>query len=184
MKHTIHWIPVSAVACAICSLVTYQITYRSAFHSGQVSMIHEPLKVIVNGAEVHTLMSDQYNALEGYLEAAGQTNAIEMFRQYRCAYGADSSSSDLGETLAILEYLRGGQEKQAIYDLEQCLSRYAGLMCNCYGGLYPSNRERVNLKSLEQTRDYFARFPHPEWGTAREKAMDEVLRLASEKPTK
>jgi hypothetical protein len=147
-------------------------------------MIHEPLKLMVNGVEVHTLMSDQYNALEGYLEAAGQTNAIEMFRQYRCAHGADQASSDLGETLAILKYLREGQEKQAMYDLEQRLNRYAGLMCNCYGGLYPSNRERVKLESLEQTRDYLAKFPHPEWGPERERAMDEVLRLASEKPRK
>src|SRR5690349_20390013 len=122
MKHTIRWILGSVAACAIGSLVTYQISYRSAFHSGQVSLIHEPLKVMVNGVEVHTLMSDQYNALEGYLEEAGQTNAIEMFRQYRCAYGADSSSSDLGETLAILEHLRAGREKQAIYNLEQCLN--------------------------------------------------------------
>jgi len=147
-------------------------------------MIHEPLKVMVNGAEVHTLMSDQYNALLGSLEAAGQTNAIEMFRQYRCAYGADQASSDLRETLRILSYLREGQENQAIYDLEQRLSRYAGLMCNCYDGLYPSNRERVKLESLEQTRDYLAKFPHPEWGTETQRAMDEVLRLASEKPKK
>jgi hypothetical protein len=154
------------------------------FHSGQVGMIHEPLKLIVNGMEVHTLMSDQYNVLEGYLEAAGQTNAVEMFRQYRCAFGTDSSSSDLGETLTILKYLREGQEKQAIYDLEQRLSRNAALMVNCYGGLFPSNRERVNLESLKRTRDYFVMFPHPEWGSGTEMAMNEVLRLASEKPKK
>ncbi len=147
-------------------------------------MIHEPLRVVVNRVEVHTLMSDQYNTLQEYLEVAGQTNAIEMFRQYRCAYGADSSSSDLGETLTILNYLREGQEKQAIYNLEQRLNRFAGLLCNSYGGLYSSNREQVNLKSLEQTRDYFAKFPHPEWGAERGMAMDEVLRLASEKPKK
>jgi hypothetical protein len=35
------------------------------------------LKLIVNGIEVHTLMSDQHNALVGHLEAAGQTNALE-----------------------------------------------------------------------------------------------------------
>ncbi len=136
---------------------------------------------MVNGAETHTLMSDQYNALQGYLEAASQTNAIELFRQYRCAYGVDSSSSDLGETLVILKHLREGQEKPAIYNLEQRLSRYAGLMCNCYGGLYPSNREEVKLESLQQTRDYFAKYPHPEWGTGREMQVNEVLRLASEK---
>ena len=182
MKQTLRSILVSVVACVVCSLVTYQIIYRSAFHSGQMSIIHEPLKVMVNGVEVHTLMSDEYNALQGYLEGAGQTNAIELFRQYRCAYGVDSSSSNLRETLAILKYLRDGQQQQAIYDLEQCLSRDAGLMCNSYGGLYPGNREGVNLESLEQTRDYFARFPHPEWGAGREIQMNEVLRLASGKP--
>jgi hypothetical protein len=147
-------------------------------------MIHEPLKVTVNGVEVHTLMSDQYNALQGYLEAAGHTNAIEMFRQYRCAYRVDSSASELGDTLAILKYLREGQKDQAIYRLEQRLSRYASLMCNSYGGLYPSNREQVKLESLQQARDYLAEFPHPEWGTNTEMAMNAVLRLASEKPKK
>lgn len=86
-----------------------------------------------------------------------------------------------GETLVILKHLREGQEKPAIYNLEQRLSRYAGLMCNCYGGLYPSNREEVKLESLQQTRDYFAKYPHPEWGTGREMQVNEVLRLASEK---
>lgn len=175
---------VLVMACAIGSLVTYRIAYRSAYQSCQISMFHQPLKVVVNGVEAHTLMSDQYNALQGYLEAAGQTNAINLFRQYRCACRTDEAASKLGETLAILKYLREGQEKQAIYDLEQCLNTYAGLMCNGYGGLYPDNRERVNLKSLEQTRDYFAKFPHPEWGADRERATAEVLRRASEKPKK
>jgi hypothetical protein len=143
-----------------------------------------PLKVIVNGVEVHTLMSDQYNALVVSLEAAGQTNAIELFRQYRCSDRADLSSSELGDTVAILKYLREGQKNQAIYLLEQHLSRYASLMCNSYGCLNPTNRERVKLESLEQARDYFARFPHPEWGTETERAMNEVLRLAGEKPRK
>ena len=143
-----------------------------------------PLKVVANGVEVHTLMSDQYNALEGHLEATGQTNAIELFRQYRCAYRADDASSELGDTVAVLQYLREGRKNEAVYRLEQRLSRYASLMCNSYGGLNPTNRERVNLQSLKQTRDYFAMFPHPEWGTETEKAMNEVLRLASEKPKK
>jgi hypothetical protein len=184
MKQTFRWLLISVVACALCSVATYRITYQSAFHSGQAFLIHEPLKVMVNGVEVHTLMSDQYNALQGTLEAAGQTNAIELFRQYRCAYGVDSSSADLGETLAILKSLRAGQEQPAIYDLEQRLSRYAGLLCNSYGGLYPGNRAGVKLDTLAQTRDYFAQYPHPEWGTASGTQINEVLRLASEQPGK
>lgn len=39
MKQTICWILVSIVACALCSLVTYRITYRKAFHNGQIDMI-------------------------------------------------------------------------------------------------------------------------------------------------
>lgn len=144
-----------------------------------------PLKVLdANGKEIHTLTLDQQNALVGLLEAAGQTNAIELFRQYRCSDRADLSSSELGDTVAVLRYLREGQKNQAIQLLEQHLSRYAGIMCNSYGGLNPTNRARVNLESLERTRDYFARFPHPEWGTGTERAMNEVLRLASEKSKK
>jgi hypothetical protein len=45
MKPIIRWILFSAVACAICSLVTYGITYRRAYLSGQVEMIHQNSKV-------------------------------------------------------------------------------------------------------------------------------------------
>jgi len=142
-----------------------------------------PLKVVVNGVEIHTLMSDQHNALVGYLEAARETNALELLRQYRCSYSADLSSSELGDTVTLLRYLRQGQTNQAIQSLEQRLSRYANLLCNSYGGLSPTNRERVKLESLHQARDYFAEFPPPAWGAEMEKAVDEVLRLA-EKPRK
>ncbi len=144
----------------------------------------EKLKVVLNGVEIHTLMSDNHNALVGYLEAAGQTNALELLRQYRCAYSADLVSSDLRDTVVILKYLRDGNRDQAIYNLEQRLHRDAGLLCNSYGGLNSTNRERVKLDSLEQTRDYFAQFPHPEWGTNTENAINEVLRLAAKKSQK
>jgi hypothetical protein len=39
MKQAIRRILVLVVACAICSLVTYRITYRSAYHSGQINML-------------------------------------------------------------------------------------------------------------------------------------------------
>ena len=143
-----------------------------------------PLKVIVNGVEVHTLMSDQHNALVGHLEAAGQTNALELLRQYRCSYSADLSSSELRETVGLLQYLRAGQTNQAIQLLEQRLSRYANLMCNSYGCLSPTNRERVKLESLKQARDYFAEFPPPTWGAEMERAVNEVLRSSNEKPRK
>jgi hypothetical protein len=129
-------------------------------------------------------MSDNHNALVGYLEAAGQTNALELLRQYRCAYSADLMSSDLRETVVILKYLRDGNRAQAIYNLEQRLYRDAGQMCNTYGGLYATNRARVNLDSLEQTRDYLVMYPHPEWDTNTEYAVDQVLRLAREKSQK
>src|ERR1039458_4512925 len=83
-----------------------------------------PLKMIVNGVEVHTLMSDQYNALEEHLEATGQTNAIELFRQYRCASRADDASSELGDTVAVLQYLREGRKNEAIYRLLENPSRF------------------------------------------------------------
>jgi transcription elongation factor Elf1 len=184
MKQTFGWILVAVVACAICSLITYRITYRiayrRAYQSCQTAMFHQPLNLVVNGVEVHSLWSDQYNAVQGCLETAGQTNAINLFRQYRCADRIEQSASGMGATLAILKDLRGGQAKQAIYDLEQSLNAEANVMCNGYGGLSPANRARVNLELLKQTRDYFAQFPHPEWGN--ENAMNEVLRLASEQP--
>ncbi len=140
---------------------------------------------MLNGVENHTLMTDQHKALDGYLEAAGDTNALELLRQYRCAYSSDLSSSELRDTIVILQNLRNGSKEQAIYNLEQHLDRYAGLMCNSYGGLNPTNRERVQLDSLTQTRDYFAQYPHPEWGTNTvETAINEVLRLAGKKPEK
>ena len=143
------------------------------------------LKVVDDkGVEVHTLMGDQHNALVEHLEAAGQTNAIELFRQYRCSYGADLSSSKLRDTVAALQYLREGRENEAIQLLEQQLGFYASIMCNSYGCLSPTNRERVKLESLKQARDYYVEFPPPEGNASLEKAMNEVLRLSSEKPRK
>jgi hypothetical protein len=128
------------------------------------------------GKEFHTLMGDQRNALVAHLETAGQTNAIEMFRQYRCAYGADLSSSELGETVAILRSLHEGRTNVAIQRLEQHLERYVSIMCNSYGGLNATNRERVNLEPLEETRKYYTEFPPSESSAALDNAMDEVLR--------
>jgi hypothetical protein len=150
----------------------------------RAQMPSEKLKVMLNGVEIHTLMSDNHNALVGYLEAAGQTNALELFRQYRGAYSADLMSSDIRDTVVILKYLRDGNRDQAIYNLEQRLHRDAGQICNNYGGLNETNRARVKLDSLEQARDYFAMHPHPEWGTNTEYAVSEVLRLAGEKAGK
>jgi len=139
---------------------------------------------MVNGAEVHTLTLDQENALIGLLEAAGQSKAIDAFRQYNCANLAESASSELGDTVAVLKYLRTGQTNQAIQRLEQNLRRNANLICNSYGGLNPTNRERVNLDSLQQTRDYFSNFPAQPWDVPTEKAANEILRLAHEQAKK
>jgi hypothetical protein len=138
-----------------------------------------PLKVVVNGVEVHTLMSDQHNALVGYLEAAGQTNALELLRQYRCSYSADLSSSELEDTVTVLQYLRDGQTGQAIQRLEQHLGRYANLMCNSYGCLSATNRERVRLEPVEKTLAYYAAFPPPE-GRAEIETMKGILKGKSE----
>jgi hypothetical protein len=122
-----------------------------------------PLKVIdpASGKEIHTLMLDQQNALVGHLEAAGQTNAIELFRQYRCAYSADLASSELADTVAVLQHLRDGQMGEAIQRLEQHLGRYANLMCNSYGCLSATNRERVKLEPVEKALNYYTTFPPP-----------------------
>src|SRR3982751_3284454 len=106
------------------------------------------LKVLdEKGAEVHTLMSDQYNALIDYLEATHQTNALEMFRQYRCSYNADTSSKELQDTVAALQHLRAGRTSEAIQSLEQHLNLHASFMCNSYGCLNATNRERVKVDS-------------------------------------
>ena len=57
-------------------------------------------------------------------------------------------------------------------------------MCNSYGCLNQTNRERVKIESLKQARDYMVKFPRPEWGAGLEKAMNEVLRFSTEKPKK
>lgn len=136
----------------------------------------QQLRLMVNGVEVHTLTSDQHNALVGHLEAAGQTNALELLRQYRCSYGADLASSKLGDTVVALQYLREGRTDEAIQLLERHLNFYASIMCNSYGCLSPTNRARVRLESLEQARDYYAKFPPPEGSADLERIMNEVLR--------
>ena len=143
-----------------------------------------PLEVIgPDGKEIHTLMVDQHNALLAHLEAAGQTNAINLFRQYASSYSADLSSSELGDTVAVLQHLREGRTNQAIQLLEQHLNRYANLMCNSYGGLSPTNRERVRLEPLEEARNYYAKFP-PKWDAEMQKHMEGNFAPLREKPKK
>ena len=128
-------------------------------------------------------MSDQHNALVGHLEETGQTNALELLRQYRCSHGADLASSKLGDTVVALQHLREGRTDGAIQVLEQHLNFYASIMCNSYDCLSPTNRARVRLESLEQARDYYAKFPQREGSADLERAMNEVLRLGG-KPKK
>ena len=61
--------------------------------------------------------------------------------------------------MTVLQYLRQGNTDQAIHSLEQRLGRYANLMCNSYGCLTATNRERVRLEPVERTLDYYAKFP-------------------------
>ena len=142
------------------------------------------LKLIdpTTGKEFHTLLGDSHNALVAQLESTGQTNAIEMFRQYRCSRGATVGSSELAETVAALQYLREGRTNEAIQVLETHLGRNVSIMCNCYGCLNQTNRERVDLKSLEETRDYYRRFPTPE-STSLQEALNAVLQIAGRTPT-
>jgi hypothetical protein len=136
------------------------------------------------GAVVHTLMSDQYNALTDLLETTSQTNALELFRQYRCAYNADLSSSKLRDTVAALQHLRMDRANEAVPLLEQQLGFYSSIMCNSYGCLNATNRERVNVESVAQARDYYKNFVPSERGGGLEKAMNELLRFASGKHDK
>ena len=87
--------------------------------------------------------------------------------------------------IVILQNLRNGSKEQAIYNLRNnTLDRSPCGACmttnNSYlAALTRRIDERVELDSLAQTRDYFAEFPHPEWGTNTvETAINEVLRLA------
>ena len=127
------------------------------------------------GAEVHTLMSDQHNALVGSLEATGQTNVLELLRQYRCAYRADTSAGDLRNTVAALQHLRAGRTYEAMQLLEGHLNRHASLLCNSYGCLNSTNRERVQLEPLAQAQDYFARFPTAKWSAEMDKGVTAIL---------
>ena len=136
----------------------------------------QQLKVLDDkGAEVHTLMSDQHNALVGPLEATGQTNILELLRQYRCAYRADTSSGDLRNTVAALQHLRAGRTDEAMQLLEGHLNLHASLLCAGYGCLNSTNRERVQLEPLAQAQDYLARFPTAKWSADMEKSVTQIL---------
>ena len=118
-----------------------------------------------------------------YLEASHQTNGLEMFRQYRCAYHADTSSKELQDTVAALQHLRAGRTSEAIQLLEQHLNLHASFMCNSYGCLNATNRERVKVDSVWQTLEYYAKYPSPNLGAGMEDGMRTILRLSRAKST-
>ena len=137
------------------ALVPLALCWSRAQTSSQLLKVIDP----TTGKEIHTLMLDQQISLLSQLKAARQTNAIEMFFQFRCYYNVDLSLSELEDTVTVLQSLREGQTSQAIQRLEQHLGRYANLMCNSYSCISPTNRERLRLEPLEKTLDYYAKFP-------------------------
>jgi hypothetical protein len=117
MKNTIRWILVSVVACAVCSLVTYRITYRSAYHSGQVNMIDTQTSAtssITLGA-LHKLRTGDIPGATRLLESfsfgqaevfyhgrtdysdSGHEMLAQMLLQYRANYRTNSTDWDVFE---------------------------------------------------------------------------------------
>jgi len=72
MKQTFGWILVLVVACAICSLVTYRIAYRSGYHSGAVGSI-----AIQAGATASTTLAVLHELRIG--DNPGATRLLESF---------------------------------------------------------------------------------------------------------
>jgi hypothetical protein len=117
MKNTIRWILVSVVACAVCSLVTYRITYRSAYHSGQVNMIDTQTGAtssITLGA-LHKIRTGDIPGATRLLESfsfgqaevfyhgrtddrdSGHEMLAQMLLQYRANYRTNSTDWDVFE---------------------------------------------------------------------------------------
>ena len=119
MKRIICWILVSVVACAVCSLVTYQITYRKAYLSGQVDMIHQNSKwtsLITLGALQKLRAGDIpggtglletfcFGAAENFYHDPTYSDGKElalMLLKYRAAYRTNSAEwSDMERKLEL-----------------------------------------------------------------------------------
>jgi len=114
MKQTVRWILVSVLACAVGSLVTYRLGYRSAYRSGQINMI-DTTSMAAGGITLGALQKLRAGDIPGatrLLEAfcfgqsevffhgrsdyndSGHELLAQMLLQYRAAYRTNSADWD------------------------------------------------------------------------------------------
>ena len=125
MKQTIRWVLVLAAACVVCSMVTYRIAY----HSGQVNMI-DVTSMATSNITLGTLQKLRANDIPGatrLLEAfcfgesevffhgrtdysdSGHELLAQELLQYRAAYRTNSADWDASEQK--LEVVLAGEKQ-------------------------------------------------------------------------
>jgi hypothetical protein len=137
MKHTIRWILVLVVACAICSLVTNRITNRIAYHSGQVSMIriHSMATSSITLASLQKLRAGDipgvirliepfcFGSAENFFNTqpppndSGTEMLAQELLQYRATYRTNSADWDVFERKLEVELASEKQTHSAGWDV-------------------------------------------------------------------
>jgi hypothetical protein len=117
MKQTFSWIFILVVACVICSLVTYRMVYRSAYHDGQVNMIDSQSSAIssITVGALHKIRTGDIPGATRLLESlsfgqaevfyhgrtdysdSGHELLAQMLLQYRATYRTNSADWDVFE---------------------------------------------------------------------------------------
>ena len=117
VKQTIRWILVSVVACAICSLVTYRIAYRIAYHSGQVNMID-----VTSMATGNITLGALQKLRAGDIPGATRLLETFCFGQSEVFFHGRSDYSDSGHELLaqeLLQYRAAYRTNSADWDVRE-----------------------------------------------------------------
>jgi hypothetical protein len=106
----------------------------------------------------NNLALDQLTLLLANLNETKQTNTLRLFNDYANAMIAQQMHAEMSVKLLVLNSLRAGLTNQVINLLEEEMTADAVGFVASYRELSASQREKLDLKSLQKVHDYCNKF--------------------------
>jgi hypothetical protein len=138
-------------------LIAFTLTVGFAIASWSAAQTNSPAKRPLTGNSNPAL--DRLMALESYLEANHDTNALRLFDEYANASIATANAAELGLKLHALKALREGRTNDAINLLETSIDGNIMSFATSYKEMPKSQQEWLGLSALSQARWYRDKYP-------------------------
>ena len=136
------------------------LAFGIGFLVAQRSHVHP--NIMASAKEVATnddIALQEYESFVDYLDDTKQTNALKELNDFLNDERASQHDADLAVTVTVLEALREGKTNAILRFFENRLDTQIGLFGSEYSVLPTALQRQMNLKPLQQARDYRAKFP-------------------------